>query len=152
MPIKIEVVGLKALKRRMRQFPQQYNKAVEITLRASLLKIWENVFPYPKKPAGSTYDRQGILGKSLGSGFAGGKTQGEPDVFQVFEQGGNIDGAEFGTRLDYAPFVLGEKQAQHMSHWWTFRRLARKSRPEIIRLFKVMAKKLVQFLEGKKVL
>ena len=149
MPVKIEIVGLKRLKRRMRQFPIEYNKAVELTLRASLLKIWENVPPYPKPPAGSKYIRTGTLGRSLGSGTGGGKSQGEPDTFRVFEQGGNIDGAEFGTRINYAPFVLGENQAKHMSHWWTFRKLARKSRPEIIRLFKVMAKKLVKFLEGK---
>lgn len=149
MPITIEVIGLKELQRRMRQFPQEYNKAVKKTLSWSLHKLWSNVPAYPPEPEGSTYDRQGILGKSLGSGEGGGRVQGEPEIFQMFEQGGNIDGAEFGTRLGYAPYVIGERQAGHMGHWWTMKRLAKKTKPQIIKAFKVMAKTLARFLEGK---
>ena len=149
MPITIEVIGLKELRRRMRQFPQEYNKAVKKTLNWSLHKLWSNVPPYPAKPEGSIYDRTGTLGRTLGSGEAGGKAQGEPDIFEVFEQGGNIDGAEFGTRLGYAPFVLGERQAGHMGHWWTMKGLAKKTKPAIINAFKLMAKTLAKFLEGK---
>lgn len=149
MPITIEVIGLKALRRRMRQFPDKYNQAVKKTLNWSLHKLWSNVPPYPPKPTGSTYDRTGTLGRTLGSGESGGKAQGEPDIFTVFEHGGNVDGAEFGTRLEYAPFVLGERQAGHMGHWWTMKKLARKTKPDIIKAFKKMAKTLARFLEGK---
>ena len=147
MPITIEVIGLKKLRRRMRQFPEKYNQAVKLPLKASLLKIWENVPAYPKYK--SPYERTGTLGRSLGSGEAGGKVQGQPDIFEIFEQGGNIDGAEFGTRLGYAPHVIGEQQARHMDHWWDIKGLAKKSKPEIIKLFKTMAKTLARFLEGK---
>ena len=149
MPITIEVIGLKELRRRMRQFPQKYNQAVKTTLSWSLHKLWSNVPPYPPKPTGSTYDRKGILGKSLGSSEGGGKAQGEPDIFVMYEHGGNVDNAEFGTRLNYAPFVLGERQASHMGHWWTMKKLAKKTKPDIIKAFKKMALKLAQFLEGK---
>jgi len=149
MPVSIEVIGLKKLQQRFRRFPDKYNQAVKLTLKASLLKIWENVPPYPPKPPESTYDRQGILGKSLGSGMAGGRSQGNPEIFKIVEQGGNIDFAEFGTRLDYAPHVIGENQAGQNSHWWTMKALAKKSKPDIIKLFKTMAKNLARYLDGK---
>ena len=148
MPVRMEVTGLEELRMRMRQFPQKYSAAVRVTLRASLLKLHENVEPYPAPPPESTYERTGTLGRTLGSGMSGGNF-GQPDIFDVFEQGGNMDRAEFGTRLGYAPFVIGEKQAENLSHWWTMEGLAEKSKPAIIRLFQLMAKKLARFLDGK---
>ena len=149
MPITIEVIGLKELRRRMQKFPHVYNQRIKTTMSWSLHKLWSNVPAYPPKPEGSTYDRQGILGKSLGSGMGGGKAQGTPEIFDMFEQGGKIDGAEFGTRLEYAPFVIGERQAGHMGHWWTMKWIAKKTKPQIIKAFKKMAAGLARFLEGK---
>lgn len=147
MPITIEVIGLKALRRRLGQFPNVYNQHIKKTLSWSLHKLWENVPAYPKYE--SPYDRTGTLGRSLGSGETGGKVQGAPEIFVMLEQGGNIDGAEFGTRLDYAPHVIGEQQARHMGHWWDMKGIAKKSKPDILKAFKNMAKSLARFLEGK---
>ncbi len=152
MPITIEIIGIKAIRNRLRQFPQVYNHHIKQTLSWSVHKLWENVPPYPPKPQGSKYIRKGSagLGGSLGSGISGGK-QGEkqPTIFRIVKQGERFYNAEFGTNKEYAPFVIGERQAGHMGHWWTIKKIARKSKPDILKAFKAMAKELARFLDGK---
>lgn len=149
MPVVIEHQGLEPLRRRFRRFPRIYDREVKHTLHAANATLWENVPPYPPKPEGSTYDRQGILGKSLGVDM-GGTEQGKPQIYEVKKHGARGHMAEFGTRLDYAPHVIGEsEQASHMGHWWTIKDIAESSKSKIIRLFKDMAEDLADFLEGK---
>src|SRR3972149_3265026 len=105
----IEVRGLKELIARMKAYPQKLNAALGITMDAAMLTLWENVPPYPPEPEASTYDRTGTLGR----GEAGGKSGGQPDIYEVREMGGGFEG-HFGTNLEYAPYVIGDDtQAKH---------------------------------------
>ena len=73
----------------------------------------------------------------------------DPDIYQV-THGSGYDNAEFGTRVGYAPYVIGEsEQSVRMGYWWTLKDVARKAKPKIIRLFKVMVERLANFLDGK---
>src|SRR5689334_23309717 len=103
----IEVRGLDELIKRMKAYPDQLTKSVRVTMQAVLLAVWEAVPPYPPPPEGSTYDRTGTLGRTLGSGFEGGQS-GQPDVFTIKELGSAWE-AHFGTNLDYAPYVIGDE-------------------------------------------
>lgn len=150
MPAEVRITGLKELRRRFRRFPKVYRREVKATLNAGLGVLWENVPPYPPQPQGSTYKRTGTLGRSLGSDMGGGKTQGQPDIFEVRKQGPNMDVGKFGTRTEYAPYVIGDKQqAQQNAHWWTISTIADNAKGKILRLFKDMARDLARFLEGR---
>ena len=145
----IEIKGLDELIRRMQAFPTQLKAAMDATMDAAMLVLWENVPPYPPPPDGSTYTRTGTLGRTLGSGPGGGKASGTPEVYEVRELGGGYVG-RFGTNLEYAPYVIGDDdQARHMQHWWKIGSIAGKSEEKIRGLFATLAEKLAQFLEGK---
>lgn len=144
----IEVRGLRELIKRMQAFPQQMEAAAKTTMDAALLTLWENVPEYPDPPQNSTYRRTGTLGRTLGSSEAGGKG-GKPDVYLTRKLGGgNIEG-RFGTKLEYAPYVIGDDtQADvHKGRWWTMKTIAENASEKIERLFNTLADKLAAFLE-----
>jgi hypothetical protein len=63
--------------------------------------------------------------------------------------GGGYEG-QFGTRVEYAPFVIGDDtQAGHMGHWWKISKVAELSKDKITRIFQTMADKLAKWLDGK---
>ena len=145
----IEIKGLDELIRRMKAYPGKLRDLTEEHMRAAMTTLWENVPPYPPPPDGSTYTRQGTLGRTLGSSEAGGKGGGQPSIYEVRPLGGGYEG-RFGTNLSYAPYVIGdESQARHMSHWWTMKNIAAKSAEKIQGQFRQLADKLAAFLEGK---
>ena len=150
MPIVVE--GLDELLSRLQAYPREVNRAIRTTMEAALLTLWENVPPYPPPPAGSTYRRTGTLGRTLGSGEGGGSSGGRPDIYEI-KQGSNFTEASFGTRLGYAPYVIGDpqgEQASHMRHWWTLPvTVVNRSIAKIGREFGIMADKLAKFLAGK---
>lgn len=144
----IEVRGLDELIARMKAFPTQLKDAMKVTMDAAMLALWENVPPYPPPPSDSTYVRTGTLGRTLGSGEAGGKASGTPEVYEVRALGSGYEG-HFGTNLEYAPYVIGDDtQARHMAHWWKVSAIAEKANEKIQGLFKTMADKLAEWLEG----
>jgi hypothetical protein len=144
----IEVRGLDELIARMKAYPGELRKSLALTVTSALTVLWENVPPYPSPPDGSTYDRTGTLGRSLGSGTSGGAA-GKPDVFVVKALGSGYEG-RFGSNVDYAPYVIGEgTQSKHMGHWWTIKTIAEKSQEKILRLFVTLGEKLASFLDGK---
>lgn len=148
--IRVEIKGLDEIRERMRQFPQKWAQVLSFTFRASLLKVWELIPPYPPEPPESTYIRTGTLGRSLGSSEAGGHTGGSPDIFEI-DLGQPYSSASFGTRLEYAPYVIGEQeQAQvHQGRWWTMLKLANISKPHILRLFERMRDTVSRWLDGR---
>lgn len=151
MTERVEVHGLSELLSRMTKYPTELVKVGAVTMSASLNTLWENVPAYPAAPVDSTYRRTGTLGKSLGSSQGGGATGGSPSIYRVKQLGqGNFEG-QFGTSLDYAPYVIGEgTQAEvHQGRWWTIATIAEKAADKINRLWEMAAKKLAQFLEGK---
>ena len=140
--ITIKVEGLEPLRQRFGQYPQKFNQVIDKTLEASLLTIHENVPPYPVYP--SSYRRTGTLGRSIGVGNT------RPDIYEK-KVGSGMFEATFGSRLNYAPFVIGETtQAKHMGHWWTLDgTVYRKAAPKIERLFKIAVDRLAAWLDGK---
>ena len=144
--INISSIGLKELSARFHQAPDKFKNAMKTTMQASLLHIWGKDPPYPAPPQDSKYVRTETLGRSLGSGFQGGKSSSRPDIYEVKEMGGNFVGS-FGTRVKYAPYVIGERQARWNSHWWTIEKLAKSAEAGILNLFQVMAEELAKWLE-----
>ena len=145
----IEIRGLDELIRRMQQFPERLEASMRETMQAALLTLWENVPPYPAPPAGSSYDRTGTLGRTLGSSEGGGTGGGQPDVYEVREMGSGFEG-QFGTNLDYAPYVIGDDmQSRHMGHWWKISVIKDRAQAKIEGLFSTMGEKIAEFLEGK---
>ena len=154
--MEIQITGLKEISRRFDKFPDKLNRVMRQTMEAALYILQENVPRYPPKPATSTYNRTGTLGRSLGSG--GGKA----DIFRVTGQGsflgqgsGSYLTGEFGTRVKYAPYVIGDppdspSQAwMHKGRWWTMKTITKKSEAKITRAFQEMADDLARWLEGK---
>ncbi len=144
----IEIHGLTELIDRMKRYPVELHKSLATTMSAALIALWEAVPPYPAQPANSTYDRTGTLGKSLGSDIGGGST-GEPDIFTVRPLGSMDYEGRFGSRLDYAEYVIGEGQSASNSHWWKLSSVAKKAAEKINRLWQTLGDKLAAFLEGK---
>ena len=152
MPVRIEIEGLKELRERFAKWPRKYQGAVEKTITASLLTFWENVPPYPKKRPYSNYRRTGTLGRSLGSGEGGGKSGGAPDIYAV-RMGPKMSTGEFGSRLNYAPRVIGDERGQQDPFfkergWWTLpQTVVTKSMAKITRLWQIMAEELARWLD-----
>lgn len=146
MPVEIRVTGLEELHQRFSDFPNKFRQAVNKTMEAALYAVWENVQPYPPPPSTSTYRRTGTLGRTLGVS-QGGAMGGKPDIFGVKEEG-DITIGEFGTNLEYAPYVIGENQAwMHQGRWWTIADVAEKSKEKVEALFEVCAERLAAWLE-----
>ena len=144
----IEIRGLAELQQRMRDYPKQLAAAIQKTLQASLLTLWENVPPYPPPPEDSTYVRTGTLGRTLGSNIEGGRSGG-PDVYEVRQLGSVWEG-HFGSALEYAPHVIGDDtQARQNEHWWKISVIKERAEEKIIKLFGILAEKMAKFLDGK---
>ncbi len=136
---------------RFERYPKQLDAEVDKTLEQSLLHIQGSVPAYPRQRSGSSYKRTETLGRSLGSGFGGGQG-GNPDIRQIKKLGSGKYEARFGTRLHYAPKVIGthtQKPLFKSLGWWTMRDVKNKAEPGIKKLFDAMAKRLAKFLGGR---
>lgn len=144
--MKIVIEGLEEIRAKLRQYPQQYERAAQKTMDASLLTIQGSVPGYPSPPASSDYIRTGTLGRTLGSGG------GRAEVYEVRSGGGGYIEGEIGTNLEYAPYVIGENtQAwMHQGRWWTFDGTVLKSAvPKIERLWQIMVEELAKWLDAR---
>lgn len=149
--IRVEYEGLDEIIERMQRFPRRWHDSLNKTLYAVLFKIWEYVPPYPPPPKTSRYIRTGTLGRSLGSGFRGGRSGMAPGIFEK-KIGSRFFSATFGTRLEYAPYVIGEEQAKvHQGRWWTMAKLAKDATRPVLGLFEAMMRGLARWLEGQNV-
>lgn len=149
MPIGLEVEGLEELRLRFQGFPSAYYKAMSKTMVASLLVLWENVPSYPPAIPGGWYVRTGLLGRSLGSGMEGGK-HGPPDILEV-KYGSRFSEGTFGSRVYYAPDVIGENQDPFFAGrgWWNIMTIVNKAKGKIETLWKAMADELAKYLDGR---
>lgn len=132
------------LSKRMMQFPEEFEKVKRLTMEASLIVIHENIPPYPQV---ENPKRTGTLGRTLGSSIEGSK-RGNPEIYEVKKLGDGIEG-RFGTKLEYAQYVIGEKQTWFHSRWWTMGEVAKKIEGKIAKLWSTAAEKMVKFLEKK---
>lgn len=149
----IVITGIDALVKRMENEPKLFRQVFRKTLEASLLAIWQNVGErgYPTQKPGTRYVRTGTLGRTLGSSETGGMS-GRPSVYKV-ETSARMWGATFGTRLNYAPWVIG-KDTQTKVHaangWWTLDGDVKDTvEPKIIEFFQIMADSIARYLDGK---
>jgi hypothetical protein len=146
MPVRIEVEGLEPLQARFRAMPQRFSRALRTTIGAALYVLWENVPPYPEQNPDTDYIRTGTLGRTLGVNETGAK-QDKPDIFDLRQQGSQVIG-EFGTNLEYAPYVIGDEEQAWMHYrWWRIKDVAQASAAKIERLFKAMAEELARYLD-----
>lgn len=131
------------LPQRMRNYPDKLEREMEQTMKQTLLRVQGSVPQYPSPPSGSSYVRTGTLGRSIGLG-------GQADIYETRRIGGGYE-ARLGTRLDYAPYVIGDNEQawMHKGRWWTLKSVAEKAKPGIERLFEAMSKRLAAFLEGR---
>lgn len=149
MPIRMVLVGLDEIRAKYKRFPRQFRAAMFETMKASLYELQGSVPPYPSQNPDSNYTRTGILGKSFGADMQG-KKEGQPDIFEVRQERGNYVG-HFGSRVDYAPPVVGLKQAPvHQGRWWTIMTIAKRARPKIELRFNQMAERLAKWLDSNK--
>ena len=137
------------LQKRMATFPQMLNKEMGDGMNRSLIILNENVPPYAPKRPNQKYVRTERLGRSLGSGFSGGRLA-FPDIFEVRKIGQGVEG-RFGTRLFYAEKVIGEGTQGDLfvGRWWTIKKVADNSREKIIALWNGIMNRLAAFLDGK---
>jgi len=148
--VEIEVRGLDELRARFANSQRRYTTEVERGMRDALSAVWSAVPAYPAPPPNSKYIRTEALGRSLGSGFGGGKQSGGPDIYSISVSFGQAEG-RFGSALGYAPYVIGEgtQAAVHVGRWWTFRRLADQSRAAVLKAFQDATDRLARYLEGR---
>jgi hypothetical protein len=148
----IIVEGLEEIRSRFRRFPDKYHRATKTTMEASLLTVWESVPPYPEEPPDSSYTRTGTLGRTLGSGETGGRQGGQPDIYEINQGSSYIEGA-FGTRLGYAPHVIGDPDTEqawmHQGRWWTLVEVLQRAATKIERLWDALGDELAAWLDGR---
>jgi hypothetical protein len=149
MSTEIKITGLTELTRRMADFPNEYNRAAEVNMKASLLVLHENVPAYPPQPYALTrYRRTGRLGGSLGVSQEG-VIIGSPDIFKAEKIGGGWQGT-FGSNVEYAGKVIGEfQQPPFVFYWWNVKTIARASQGKIESVWALLGEKLAKFLEMK---
>jgi len=140
--VTIEIEGLKELIEKIGKLPDEVQSLMNTTMKASLDTLQENVPPYiPQVVPPEVYGRTGTLGRSLGSGMAGGKV-GTPTVYSVRGAGKETMG-EFGTNLSYAPYVISPERQAYMHRpgskgrpgWWTMNTIKEKAEPKIKQLW-----------------
>lgn len=133
---------------RFERYPKELEKEMRFTLDQSLHHVWGSVPAYPQQRANSSYRRTGTLGRTLGISMQGGQS-GKAEIFTIKSIGSSKYEARFGTRLHYAPQVIGtqtQKALFKSLRWWTMEDIRKKAEPGIVKLFNLMAERLVKFL------
>ena len=154
--VTIEVEGLKELIAKFDQLPAEIQREFMDTMNQSLTVLHENVPPYiPQVVPPEVYTRRvsaGLAG-SFGVSGTGGKS-GEPDIKKV-ERQGNFYRGEFGSNLNYAPYVVDPDRQAYMHRpgskgrpgWWTVEEIAKRAKDKIEKLWKDAVTDIKEFLE-----
>lgn len=141
----IVIQGLDELLARLQTTPMKVRRIMSTSMQATLLKLWESVPSYPPPPANTDYVRTGTLGRTLGAG-------GTPAIYEVKEFGDYVEG-DFGTNLEYAPYVVGDydtQQASHMRHWWTLPQdVLNRAMDGIEAIWSAVAEEIADYIAGK---
>lgn len=130
------------LANRLRRYPDLLDDEAAKTMRQALAHLQGSVPPYPPAPPNSSYVRTGTLGRTIGSGG------GRADIYTVEKIGGGYE-ATLGTRLEYAPSVIGEEQGKSFrGRWWKLNSVLKRAEPGIVRLYEAMVERLAKRLGG----
>ena len=130
---------------RMQQYPTALDYEMRDMMNKSMLHIQGSVPSYPQGPPGvDTSQRTGTLGRSL-------TIQGQGNIRRVRKQGRGAYVGEFGTRVFYAPDVIGDgtQGVPWSRYWWTMRTVLRRAIPGMQRLANVTAEKMARYLDGR---
>jgi len=145
----IEVRGLNEVIAKMQAYPEKLQAGMKTAMDAALLVVWENVPPYPPQPSGVSYRRTGTLGRSLGSGEGGGKSGGEPEIYEVRALGAASYEGRFGTNLEYARYVIGDDdQNIHLGYWWQMKDVAARATEKVQRVFADLGRVMADWLDS----
>ena len=136
--VKIEVEGLEPVVERFKHAPRTLANSIKKGLEASLDVVHESVPGYPPQRP-TPYIRTGTLGRSLGVTVSGSKTTPSGDHIR------QVKGAQayFGTRLKYAPYVVGDaSQAKvHRGWWWTLKDVAARAADKVQKVWDKLIQK-----------
>ena len=129
-----KIFGLDKLTAKIKRLTSpQLTREMEKTTQKAVHYVHGKVPPYSSvpKPIGSTYVRQGTLGKSINT--------------DVKTMGSNVVGT-IGSALDYSPYVIDEeKQAgMHRGRWYTLQGVVKKAQAAVNKFFEDMVKRLTR--------
>ena len=134
------------LLKRMEKYPRKLDKEMGGTMDKALAHVTGSVPSYPPQNPSSKYARTGTLSRTIG-------LSGPPDIREIKRMGQGKYEGKIGTRLHYAPYVIGEQtQARHVArsaNWWTTATILKRALPGIVRLFNGTAERMAKFLDGK---
>ena len=129
---------------RLNGYTPELEKKMKEAMTEALDHVLDSVPSYPVYS--SSYQRTGTLGRTL-------TIVGDPEHVQdVKTIGKGVVEGQFGTLLEYAPYVIGDgpgpAQAKHMRHWWTMKTVKAKAEEGVKHIFEDMTKKLAGWLGG----
>ena len=129
------------LLRRMEKYPDKLREELESTTLKALYHVQGSVPEYPPADPDSSYIRTGTLGRTIGLGA-------RPDIFEVKTMGARGFQGMFGTRLEYARYVIGTREQAriHKGRWWTMKTVRDKAEPGVKRLYSQMCARLADWL------
>lgn len=132
------------LPRRMQRYPEKMREEMERTANQALAHVQSSVPGYPPARPDSSYVRTGTLGRTLGLG-------GRAEIYEVQQIGAGFE-ARLGTRLNYAPPVIGSESQTSFFRargWWNMRTVVEKARPGVGRLYDALSRRLASWLGGR---
>lgn len=143
----IEIKGIAELLRKFGAADEKVRDVLAEGMSDALVVIGENIPRYPPQRPGQKYKRTGRLGRSMGSTMGGGKA-GPADIESV-EIGDKYVVGKYGSRLEYAQYVIGEEtQAwMHVGRWWTERKVAQKVEKKVFAVFKNAARRFIEWMK-----
>ena len=152
--ITIDVEGLKELIAKFDELPPQVQQTMLNAMGDSLNILHENVPPYiPQVVPPEVYRRQGTLGGSFGVSQDGSKS-GQPGIKKVERKGSFYQG-QFGSNLNYAPYVVDPERQAYMHRpgykgrpgWWTVEDIAKNAKDKIEERWKRAVRNIKEFFE-----
>lgn len=131
---------------RLEGYEQRVDTEINKTMEAALRHVEGSAPEYPVQGAGITYNRTYTLGRSIG--LQGGRAE----IREVRRIGRGKYEGRVGTRLYYAPYVIGDPQARNIqassSNWWTITDWAKKAEKGIANLFEKMCDRMASWIDG----
>jgi len=137
-----KILGLDKLTAKIKRLTKpQLTRELEKTTRKAVFYVHGKVPPYSSipKPPGSTYVRQGTLGRGINT--------------KVKTMGSNVIGT-IGSPTSYAPWVISDKKVpgkggpQTRTHtatgWYTLQAVVRKAQDAVNKFFENMVKRIIR--------